>query len=289
MDRIADMQRFQELWFSAGHDYSVGSPHLLHRKLHRQLVSATKSALTDVVARNLPRTVLEIGAGDGAFTESILAAGFRTTATEMSRPALAHLKQRFDLNPGFRAVFDPDGSLDVLGTQRFALIVCTAVLHHIPDYISALVSAIRNHLLDGGALVSFQDPMWYPTQPWKDWLADKACYFVWRLAQGNYRQGAKTRLRRAFGSLSQSEPADMVEYHVVRSGVNQTKILEMTNSVFESVHLISYWSTYSRLLQTAGEHLGIRNTFGIVALGCSPHKLWNVCTEESPQASVDSY
>jgi phospholipid N-methyltransferase len=275
MDHIAKMQQFQEQWHSAGHDYGVGSAHLTHRELHQQLVAAIKNALTDVVARNLPRTVLEIGAGDGAFTEAILAAGFRTTATEMSRPSLSRLKARFDLNPEFCAVFDPNGSLDVLGTQRFALIVCIAVLHHIPDYISALVSAIRDHLLEGGALVCFHEPMWYPTQPRKDWLIDKASYFIWRLGQGNYLQGAKTRFRRAFGVLSESEPADMVEYHVVRSGVDQTKILEMANSVFESVCLIRYWSTCSRLLQTGGERLGVRNKFGIIALGCSPRKLMN--------------
>ena len=285
MDHIANMQKFQEQWHSAAHDYTVGSAHLKHRKLHQQLVFATKSALRDVVARNLPRTVLEIGAGDGTLTEPILAAGFRTTATEMSRPSLDELKERFDLNTAFSAVFDPDGSLRVLGQQRFALILFVSVLHHIPDYISAIVTALRDHLLDGGALVCFQDPMWYPAQLWKDWLADGACYFIWRVGQGNYLRGAKTRLRRAFGTLSLVEPADVVEYHIVRSGVDQTKILKMTNGVFESVRLISYWATPSGLLQTVGDRLGVRNRFGIVALGCIPSRLTNAYTEEYLQSA----
>jgi phospholipid N-methyltransferase len=287
MERIDDMQRIQELWHSASHDYCAGAPHLTNRKLHGQLVSEAITALADVVARHLPRTVLEIGAGDGAFTEPILAAGFHTTATEMSRASVTQLKKRFALNPAFCAEFDPDGSLRVLGEQRFGLIFYTAVLHHIPDYISALVSTIRDHLLEGGALASFQDPMWYPAQPWQDWLADNTSYFIWRLGQGGYLRGGKTRLRRALGILSETEPADMVEYHVVRSGVDQTKILKVANSVFESVRLIPYWSTQSALLQTAGERLGLKNTFAIVALGYNPGRLANTLTAKSLGAELE--
>lgn len=273
MDHTNEMQRFQEGMFSNGYDYRVGSPHLKHWKLHERLVSAAKNTLADVIKRNLPRTALEVGAGHGGFTEAILAAGFQTTATEMSRPSLAQLNTRFGLNPGFCAAFDPDGSLGVLGTERFAVIFFPSVLHHIPDYISAIHTAIGDHLLEGGALVCFQDPMWYPGLRWKDWAAGNASYFIWRLGQGGYLRGAKTRLRRAFGALSQAEPADMVEYHVVRSGVDQTGILKLANGVFETVHLIPYWSTQSALLQRAGERLGVENTFAIFALGYNPRKL----------------
>jgi len=289
LNQTDNMQHLQELWHSTGHDYCAGAPHLTNRKLHGQLVSEAITALGDLVARNLPRTVLEVGAGDGAFTEPILAAGFHTTATEMSRPSVTELKKRFALNPEFCAEFDPDGSLRVLGEQRFGLILYTAVLHHIPDYISALVSAIRDHLLEGGALVSLQDPMWYPGLRWKDWLADNASYFIWRLGQGDYLRGAKTRLRRAFGILSETEPADMVEYHVVRSGVDQTKILKVANSIFESVRLIPYWSTQSALLQTAGERLGVKNTFAIVALGYNPSRLANTLATKSLGTELECF
>jgi phospholipid N-methyltransferase len=275
MDNMDDMQCIQELGHSADHDYRVGSPHLKHWKLHERLVSAAKTALADVVERNLPRTVLEVGAGHGGFTEPILAAGFDTTVTEMSRPSLVQLKMQFALNPGFCAVFDPDGSLGALGTRRFAVILYSSVLHHIPDYISAIRTAIREHLLDGGALVSLQDPIWYPALRWKDSVAASASYLIWRLGQGEYLRGAKTRLRRAAGILSPNEPADMVEYHVVRSGINQAEILKILNSDFESVRLIPYWSTQSAFFQCAGERLGLRSTFAIIALGCNPRKLAN--------------
>ncbi len=264
---MADMQRIQELWHSADFDYRAGSPHLKHWALHERLVSTTKVALADVIRRNLPRTVLEIGAGHGGFTEPILASGFLMTATEMSRSSLAELETRFGLNPGFRGVFDPDGSLNPLGTERFAVVFYASVLHHIPDYMSAIRSAIAEHLLQGGALVSIQDPLWYPALRWKDSFASNASYFAWRLGQGNYVRGAKTRVRRALGVLSEDEPADMTEYHVVRNGVNQTEILDFLQGVFESVQIIPYWSTQSALFQRAGELLGFRSTFAIVAVG----------------------
>jgi phospholipid N-methyltransferase len=273
MYHMDDMQCIQELGHSADHDYRVGSPHLKHWNLHERLVSAAKTALADVIERNLPRTVLEVGAGHGGFTEPILATGFHTTVTEMSRPSLVQLKARFALNPRFCAVFDPDGSLRALGTRRFAVILYCSVLHHIPDYITAIRTAIREHLLDGGALITVQDPIWYPALRWKDLVAVNASYFIWRLSQGEYLQGAKTRLRRAAGVLSPNEPADMVEYHVERSGVNQADILKILDSNFESVRLIPYWSTQSALFQSAGERLGLRSTFAIIALGCSPSTL----------------
>lgn len=269
------MQHIQELGHSGGHDYHSTSPHLKHRKLHERLVSMVKVALVDVVGRQLPRTALEVGAGHGGFTEPILAAGFNATATEMSRPSLVELKTRFALNPGFCAVFDPDGSLGVLGTERFAVILCSSVLHHIPDYISAIRTTIRDHLLEEGAFVSLQDPIWYSTLRWKDTVGSRASYFIWRLGQGGYLRGAKTRLRRASGIYSPNEVADMVEYHVVRNGVDQTEILKNLDGVFESVRLIPYWSAHSAFFQMAGEHLGLRDTFAVIALGCNLRKLAN--------------
>ncbi len=76
--------------------------------------------------------MLEIGAGHGGFTEPVLAAGCEVTAVEASRPSLRTLEHRYGHNPSFRAVLDPDGSLEgVSGT--YSLILIVAVLHHIPD------------------------------------------------------------------------------------------------------------------------------------------------------------
>ena len=83
------------------------------------------------------------------------------TGTEMSRPSIEILRERFGINPAFDVAFDPDGSMSGLGDQRFALILYASVLHHIPDYLSAFTLACDRHLLPGGTLLTFQDPLWY--------------------------------------------------------------------------------------------------------------------------------
>ena len=95
--------------------------------------------------------------GHGGYTEPVLAAGCRVTAVEASRHSLATLQRRYGANPGFRAVFDADGTLDeVDGT--FSLVLIVSVLHHIPDYVSFL-DRVTRLLAPNGSLLSLQDPL----------------------------------------------------------------------------------------------------------------------------------
>ena len=59
----------------------------------------------------------------------------------------------------------------------------------------------------------------------------------------------------------------MVEYHVVRQGVNQQALAAALASRFEEVEVTTYWSTQSALLQTWGQRLGLASTFGLTARG----------------------
>ena len=89
------MQRLQELAHAKDFDYRAGSPHLKHRSLHDRLVWLLHGVLEENRAHGLRPTLLDIGAGDGAFVEPALASGGRLTATEMSRPAIEKLQRRF--------------------------------------------------------------------------------------------------------------------------------------------------------------------------------------------------
>jgi SAM-dependent methyltransferase len=264
------MQRFQELAHPAGHNYRTGSPHLTHLHLYERLVATLRQAMGDTVARGLPATMLEIGAGHGGFTEPALAYGWRVTATEMSRPSIDHMRERYDANPSFRAVFDEDGSLTALGGERFALILCASVLHHIPDYLQAIRSAVERHLLPGGAFVGLQDPLWYPSLSRTTHTASDIAYLSWRLTQGNYLRGIKSRLRWLRGAYDDANPSDLVEYHVVRSGVDHRRIQVELARRFDSAAILPYWSTQSRAWQRAGEALHLKNTFAALALGYRP-------------------
>lgn len=260
------MQPLQERHFGPGYDYRVGSPHLKHWRLFDRLVSLLHEEVTDVNARGLPLTVLEVGAGHGGYTEPALAFGCSVTATEMSRPSLAHLAERYRFNPSFTGLFDPDGSLDVLGDQTFSLAICSSVLHHIPDYAGFLRFVLK-HLAPGGSLLTIQDPLPYESIRRVDLVLTRICYFSWRLSKGNYVQGVRTRLRRLRREYDEQNREDMVEYHVIRAGVDHNRILAVLSPLFQTLSVIPYWSTQPALGQRLGELLGIQNSFCVLARG----------------------
>jgi SAM-dependent methyltransferase len=261
------MQDLQESAYGSGYDYRSDAPHLKHPKLYDWLCARLRAELRDLADAGLPLDVLEVGAGDGAMVEPLLAAGAAVTATEMSRPSVAALEQRFGLNSSFAAVFDADGSAEALGDRRFALVLYASVLHHIPDYLAAIDETIRRHLLPGGALVSFQEPLWYPSLPRGVRTADQAMYLSWRITRGNLARGVASRLRRARHDLREDEPSDMVEYHAVRDGVDQHAIEAQIRPVFAEVNVQPYWSAHAHLWQTVGDRVGIHNTFALWAHG----------------------
>lgn len=261
------MQQLQERFHEQGYDYRAGSPHLRHWQLYDAMVSMALGAVRNAVAAGLPADVLEVGAGHGGYTEPLLAAGSRVTSTEMSQPSLAELNQRFGGNSRFSAVFDVDGSLGVLGDRRFSVIVCCSVLHHIPDYLTFIEDAVLNRLASGGIFLSMQDPLWYPRVSKLTHRLDRASYGLWRVVQGNYRQGVATLARRLRGTYDEENPADMVEYHVVRQGVDEQAIAERLSPLFQRVELSTYWSTQAPFLQWLGNRVGMRNTFAVVAEG----------------------
>lgn len=262
-----DMQRLQEAGYGADRDYRVGSPHLTHWSLYDRLTEVLRSEITELGHCGQPLNVLEVGAGHGGYTEIALAAGASVTATEMSRPSLARLKQRYRTNDRFSAVFDPDGSLGVLGDEQFSLVVCSSVLHHIPDYVSFIQEQLLPRIVSGGTFLSFQDPLWYPSVGAFTHRLDRLAFLLWRLGQGSLREGFATFVRRQRGIYDQNLPNDMVEYHVIRQGCDEDAILRMIQPYFGSVELMTYWSTQSALLQRVGSRVARPNTFLVRARG----------------------
>jgi 2-polyprenyl-3-methyl-5-hydroxy-6-metoxy-1,4-benzoquinol methylase len=258
------MRELQESAHSVGHDYRAGSPHLLHWRLNRRLLNELREVLESLRKRGLPWSVLDVGAGHGSFTEPLLAYGCTVTATEMSAPSLAGLRERYDSNDRFSVLLDEDGSLKSVGENKFSLVLFASVLHHIPDYEAALTAA-ASRLHAGGALVSFQDPLWYPTLKATHRRLSQATYLSWRLGQGSYLQGLMTRLRRVRGIYDPRNLSDMVEYHVVRQGVDQRRVSHVLSPLFRRVDTFTYWSTQSSLGQRLGEAVKAENTFGVVA------------------------
>jgi phospholipid N-methyltransferase len=257
----------QDLAYPKNRNYREGSPHLQHWSLLDQLVELVRGELGVIADRGLPKTVLEIGAGHGGFTDYVLAGGFSATVTEMSTGSAEYLRDKYRTNENFSVVLDRDGTLSGLGGAKYSMILCVSVLHHIPDYITFLRESVDRHLAVGGSLVCLQDPIWYPALDSRTLLLGRSGYLAWRVSKGNYAKGLRTRLRRMRGYLDPSDPDDNAEYHIVRSGVNNFAISDELKSRFSESRLVPYWSTQAELFQWLGERLGARNTFAYMAHG----------------------
>ena len=243
------------------------SPHLRHRSIHDALLARLHQAVLDVSARGLPLTLLDVGAGAGPFVEPALAYGCRVVATDVAAPPLDALTARYACNPRFAAVLDSDGDLSALGQETYSIALYASVLHHIPDYMGALESTLAR-LTPGGALLTFQDPLWYPSLPPHERWAAEAMYVAWRVTQRrDYVTGVRSRVRRARGRIDPASPSDMVEYHVVRQGVDHQRIEQTLGSRFTHFEVVKYWSTPSRVGQRLGERFGLTSDFATVGLG----------------------
>jgi SAM-dependent methyltransferase len=190
--------------------------------------------------------------------------GAEVTVTEMSRPSLEVLQARFGSNPKIRLLYDADGETALAENAAYDLVLCVSVLHHIPDYADFVRRVVRK-IEPGGAFASFQDPLWYPRRNKANLTADRLAFYAWRLGRADRFQGVANRIRRARGHYDESNPSDMVEYHVLRKGVDEQLLTELLSADFASVDQWRYWSTQSRLLQTVGARAGVETTFGIIA------------------------
>lgn len=261
------IQAMQEEIHGEGFDYLDGSPHLKHRALFDWINDELLHALQYAQDRGLPTTLLDIGAGDGSLDVAPLAYGWNVAAVEESRPSIAAMQRRFASNPKFETIFDRDGCLSGLGARKFSVIMFASVLHHIPDYQRAIDRAVENHLEPGGVLLTFQDPLWYPDQPRHTKFVGRVSYLSWRITQGHLKRGLASQLRRARGTHDFSNPSDMVEYHVVRQGVNHNELTAQLQLKFESVKVLPYWATQSLTWQYLGKRLRLTNMFAIRAQG----------------------
>jgi 2-polyprenyl-3-methyl-5-hydroxy-6-metoxy-1,4-benzoquinol methylase len=261
------VERSQDMSHGDGHNYTAGSPHLRHTTLRTRLDSRISGVIAETQRREGRCAVLEIGAGHGSFTDTVLAAGGTATVTEMSKASFDYLAAKFRGNSEVRVVYDTDGNAPFRDEARYDVILLISVIHHIPDYLEVISRLCDNVLRPGGAVVTFQDPIWYPRQ--KSWARALSwgTYFAWRITQGEFRRGLATRWRRLQGVYSESEPSDLVEYHVVRQGVDDVALCDLFRARFIEVEVDRYFSTQAPNLQAIGEKYLPHNTFGIIASG----------------------
>jgi SAM-dependent methyltransferase len=250
--------------------YVNGAPHLKHASIgaiHRDLIS---EAIQKSGRPPTELSVLDLGAGNGLGSTEWLRRKVQLTAVDSSESMLRGFRQnaaRFGVTPKTVVA----GVLEYLKSsqEKFDVVTHVSMLHHIPDYLE-LLRLSAGHVRPGGCLLTFQDPLRFADMRPADRFIERGFYFVWRLGQGNYGRGLKTRWRRLRGVYSDSEAVDFDEYHLVRGGVDSAAIANQLKADFSDVKVVEYWSTYSRPLQKIGERIGLKSNFGILASGRKP-------------------
>lgn len=244
--------------------YGDVSPHIRHaslRRLYSQLVG-------DVFAyarkySEVP-TVLDLGAGEGSATLPFLELGARVVAVDVSDSQLTELQRKCHSYKDRLQVRHADIGGVLRTNERYDVLVMSSCLHHIPDYISVIQAGV-NVLSQKGQFFSFQDPVRYDTMGPLSYGFHKIAYFSWRVFQGDFVGGVSRALRRARGIYLDHCPADNTEYHVVRNGVDQNKIVALLSSQGFECTIVRYFSTQGSLFQSLGSALGIHNTFAVIA------------------------
>jgi protein-L-isoaspartate O-methyltransferase len=249
-----------------GHDYDKGSPHLRHAHLRRMVEHRLIALVEQRLAETGQCRVLEVGAGHGTFTACLVSAGADVTVTEASAASAEHLRRTFAATGRVEVRYDETGEEILAESRRWDLAVLTSVLHHIPDYL-AFLDRLGQLIAPGGGIFTVQDPTYYPRRSRLTHAADRAAYFGWRVFQGGYARGVRTRLRRLRHEYNDSEPSDLVEYHVVRQGVDEEAVVDLLGRRYHEVELFTYWSTQAPLLQRLGDRTSMATTFGVEARG----------------------
>jgi SAM-dependent methyltransferase len=246
-------------------DCVSASPHLTHPmicELYAQLVARTFNTAKKYAS--MPR-VLDLGAGEGSATLPFLELGAHVTAVDISESQLAVLGQKCGRFATRLRVYGGDINEILEGKgERYDIVVMNSFVHHIPDYLAIFQKSIAI-LRPNGLIFTFQDPLRYDTLGRSSLYFSMGGYFFWRLFQGNYLQGLRTRIRRLQGIYIPGSKEDDAEYHVTRNGVDQDAIAQLLSSESFTCEIIRYFSTQSSIFQRLGLFLGIENTFAIIA------------------------
>jgi 2-polyprenyl-3-methyl-5-hydroxy-6-metoxy-1,4-benzoquinol methylase len=244
--------------------YLEVSPHVKYPALRQLYSRLVADILADARKHSEIPTVLDLGAGEGSATLPFLEMGARVVAVDVSESQLAELRRKCDGYKDRLEVRLGDLRTALATGEQYDVMVMSSCLHHIPDYLSVIEAGV-GALSKNGQFFSFQDPVRYDTMGTVSRWLNKAMYFSWRVFQGDFFGGISRRLRRARGIYLEDCPADNTEYHVVRGGVDQDKVVQLLTSKGFDCRVVRYFSTQGSVFQPLGSALGIKNTFAVIA------------------------
>jgi ubiquinone/menaquinone biosynthesis C-methylase UbiE len=117
--------------------YEAIHPEVYSKKEQKRVTSQLKTV--DKLIEGNQKRALDVGAGTGNLTGKLLAMGYHVTATDISPEMCAILKKKYPTYlPDKLVVINSPIEALTFSKGEFDLITSYSVLHHLPDYESAL-------------------------------------------------------------------------------------------------------------------------------------------------------
>jgi SAM-dependent methyltransferase len=131
--------------------YEVLHPEVYGRQEQQRIASTLRTVDRLIVGNR--RKALDFGAGTGNLTGKLLSMGYTVTSVDISAEMCAILKKRYRAYVEAGKLVILNSSLEDARFSRgeFDLIACYSVLHHLPDYESAL-RRLLDFLEKGGVM-----------------------------------------------------------------------------------------------------------------------------------------
>jgi ubiquinone/menaquinone biosynthesis C-methylase UbiE len=125
-------------------DYNKTHVEIYNPTENIRIRGAIKDALLQVrsVIQGMPH-VLDFGAGTGNLTHHLLELGAFVVAADVSLLSLSHLKKRFVGNRLLETMQLNGVDLAAFSDHSFDMVTTYSVLHHVPDYLTAVKELVR--------------------------------------------------------------------------------------------------------------------------------------------------
>jgi 2-polyprenyl-3-methyl-5-hydroxy-6-metoxy-1,4-benzoquinol methylase len=157
--------------------YEALHPEVYSKKEQKRIVSTL--ACIDKQIEDNQKKALDIGAGTGNLTGKLLTMGYNVTATDISPEMCEILRTKYSLYmpEKLRVINSPIEEL-TSNESEFDLITSYSVLHHLPNYVSAL-KILTRYLKIGGVMYIDHEasPSYWEGEPSSLASIIKAVYF----------------------------------------------------------------------------------------------------------------
>lgn len=157
--------------------YEALHPEVYSRKEQRR-ITQNLATITGQISDN-QKNALDVGAGTGNLTGKLLVLGYRVVAADISPEMCQILRRKFSayMPNQLKVINSPVENL-TFSESKFDLVAGYSVLHHLPDYLSALQS-LAFYLKQGGIIYVDHEasPTYWQGEPSTLASLVKALYF----------------------------------------------------------------------------------------------------------------